>query len=68
MEALDKNFENICELDLIFHSQRVHYVLNEIVMGEMVLKTNIINVMNSLLDQKSYGLIAQSRKNYAGWR
>uniref|UniRef100_A0A7S0CA04 AP complex subunit sigma n=1 Tax=Proboscia inermis TaxID=420281 RepID=A0A7S0CA04_9STRA len=52
VEALDKNFENVCELDLIFHSQRVHYVLDEIVMGGMVLETNITNVMNSVLDQK----------------
>ena len=25
VEALDKCFENVCELDLIFHSDRVHY-------------------------------------------
>lgn len=36
VEALDKCFENVCELDLIFHSDRVHFVLDEIVMGGMV--------------------------------
>jgi AP-3 complex subunit sigma len=36
VEALDKCFENVCELDLIFHADRVHYVLDEIVMGGMV--------------------------------
>uniref|UniRef100_A0A6U4FEH3 AP complex mu/sigma subunit domain-containing protein n=1 Tax=Phaeomonas parva TaxID=124430 RepID=A0A6U4FEH3_9STRA len=36
VEALDKCFENVCELDLIFHSDRVHYVLDEIIMGGMV--------------------------------
>ena len=39
VEALDKCFENVCELDLIFHSDRVHYILDEIVMGGMVLET-----------------------------
>mmetsp|Transcript_15855 Transcript_15855/g.23839 ORF Transcript_15855/g.23839 Transcript_15855/m.23839 type:complete len:137 (+) Transcript_15855:1679-2089(+) len=35
VEALDKCFENVCELDLIFHSDKVHYILDEIVMAGM---------------------------------
>jgi AP-3 complex subunit sigma len=48
VEALDKCFENVCELDLIFHSDRVHYVLDEIVMGGMVLETNISAILQSI--------------------
>jgi len=33
VETLDKCFENVCELDLIFHVDKVHYILNELVMG-----------------------------------
>eukprot|EP00555_Chaetoceros_dichaeta_P003739 CAMPEP_0198249334 /NCGR_PEP_ID=MMETSP1447-20131203/891_1 /TAXON_ID=420782 /ORGANISM="Chaetoceros dichaeta, Strain CCMP1751" /LENGTH=177 /DNA_ID=CAMNT_0043933943 /DNA_START=35 /DNA_END=565 /DNA_ORIENTATION=+ len=51
VEALDKCFENVCELDLIFHSDRVHYVLDEIVMGGMVLETNIALILQSIQDQ-----------------
>ena len=51
VEALDKCFENVCELDLIFHSDRVHYILDEIVMGGMVLETNIHAVLQSIKDQ-----------------
>merc|ERR1712166_485246 len=51
VEALDKCFENVCELDLIFHSDRVHYVLDEIVMGGMVLETNISIILQSIKDQ-----------------
>jgi len=51
VEALDKCFENVCELDLIFHSDRVHYVLDEIVMGGMVLETNIHNILLAIQDQ-----------------
>jgi AP-3 complex subunit sigma len=36
VEVLDKCFENVCELDLIFHSDKVNYILDEIVMGGMV--------------------------------
>ncbi|KAF7260901.1 hypothetical protein EG68_01958 [Paragonimus skrjabini miyazakii] len=41
VEALDKCFENVCELDLIFHVDKVHYILNEVVLGGMVLETHI---------------------------
>ena len=27
METLDRCFENVCELDLIFHMDKVHYIL-----------------------------------------
>ena len=33
VETLDKCFENVCELDLIFHSEKVHFILDEICMG-----------------------------------
>lgn len=48
VEALDKCFESVCELDLIFHSDRVHYVLDEIIMGGMVLETNLTEVLRNL--------------------
>ena len=51
VEALDKCFENVCELDLIFHSDRVHYTLDEIVMGGMVLETNINMILQAIKDQ-----------------
>jgi AP-3 complex subunit sigma len=51
VEALDKRFENVCELDLIFHSDAVHYVLDEIVMGGMVLETNIVHILAAINDQ-----------------
>jgi AP-3 complex subunit sigma len=51
VEALDKVFENVCELDLIFHSDRVHYILDEIVMGGMVLETNIMAILQAIKDQ-----------------
>ena len=51
VEALDKCFENVCELDIIFHSDRVHYVLDEIVMGGMVLETTIGFILQALKDQ-----------------
>jgi AP-3 complex subunit sigma len=48
VEALDRAFENVCELDLIFHVDRVHYILDEIIMGGMVTETNLTEIMRSL--------------------
>jgi AP-3 complex subunit sigma len=35
VEALDNCFESVCELDIIFNMDKVHYILQEIVMGGM---------------------------------
>ncbi|KAM8804353.1 AP-3 complex subunit sigma-2-like [Eudromia elegans] len=45
VETLDKCFENVCELDLIFHMDKVHYILQELVMGGTVLETNVTEVV-----------------------
>lgn len=52
VETLDKCFENVCELDLIFHVDKVHYILNELVMGGMVLETNMTEILARIEDQK----------------
>ncbi|RXG56040.1 AP-3 complex subunit sigma-1 [Armadillidium vulgare] len=51
VETLDKCFENVCELDLIFHVDKVHYILNELVMGGMVLETNMTEIITRIEDQ-----------------
>lgn len=51
VETLDKCFENVCELDMIFHSDKVHYILDEIIMAGMVLETNINSILNSITEQ-----------------
>ncbi|VDP53393.1 unnamed protein product, partial [Soboliphyme baturini] len=51
VETLDKCFENVCELDLIFHFDKVHYILNEIVMGGMVLETNMNEIYLRIQEQ-----------------
>ncbi|KAM7533422.1 hypothetical protein Aperf_G00000125994 [Anoplocephala perfoliata] len=46
VEALDKSFESVCELDLIFHADKVHFLLNELVIGGMVLETHINEIVS----------------------
>ena len=46
METLDKCFENVCELDLIFHCDAVHQILAELVMGEFIKIFLFLNLNN----------------------
>eukprot|EP01132_Coremiostelium_polycephalum_P009264 gene9264-11356_t len=47
VESLDKCFESVCELDLIFHIDKVHYILDEVVMGGLVLETNPVLIVSN---------------------
>ncbi|XP_040426089.1 AP-3 complex subunit sigma-2 isoform X2 [Cygnus olor] len=63
VETLDKCFENVCELDLIFHMDKVHYILQEVVIGGMVLETNMNEIVaqveaQSKLEKAEGGLSA----------
>uniref|UniRef100_A0AC35TTB1 Clat_adaptor_s domain-containing protein n=1 Tax=Rhabditophanes sp. KR3021 TaxID=114890 RepID=A0AC35TTB1_9BILA len=52
VETLDRCFENVCELDLIFHVDKVHNILNELVMGGMVLETNMVEILLRIQEQE----------------
>lgn len=60
VESLDRCFENVCELDLIFHFDQVHAILNEIIQGGLVLETNITEIVNSVQT------VAKARRTSAG--
>ncbi|KAG1151512.1 hypothetical protein G6F37_002377 [Rhizopus arrhizus] len=48
VESLDRCFENVCELDLIFHFDEVHAVLAEIIQGGLVLETNMNEIVAAI--------------------
>mmetsp|Transcript_10272 Transcript_10272/g.23396 ORF Transcript_10272/g.23396 Transcript_10272/m.23396 type:complete len:157 (-) Transcript_10272:81-551(-) len=52
VQVLDSCFENVCELDLIYHFDRVNYILDEIVMSGMVLETHADLVIQSIKETK----------------
>ena len=65
VETLDKSFENVCELDLIFNLDKVHHILNELVMGGMVLETNMNEILvqvaeQSKLERQEKGIIQKA--------
>ncbi|EUB59585.1 AP-3 complex subunit sigma-1 [Echinococcus granulosus] len=55
VDLLDKTFENVCELDLIFNADKVHYLLNELICGGIVLETNHTEILSRLNEQQHLG-------------
>ena len=48
VHVLDQCFENICELDIVYHYDRVNYVLDEMIMAGLVLETNSEVILHSI--------------------
>jgi AP-4 complex subunit sigma-1 len=40
VETLDRHFGNVCELDIMFHLEKAHYILEEMVMNGQIIETN----------------------------
>lgn len=62
VETLDKCFENVCELDLIFHADAVHHILSELVMGMLLFKMIKLRIINDVL-QFLGGMVLQTNMN-----
>jgi AP-3 complex subunit sigma len=48
VEVMDKTFQNVCELDLIFYPEKIYTILEEIIMGGMVIDTNIAEIWKNV--------------------
>ncbi|KAM7541411.1 hypothetical protein Aperf_G00000045478 [Anoplocephala perfoliata] len=55
VDLLDRTFENVCELDIIFNADKVHYILNELVFGGIVLETNHAEILKRIHEQDHLG-------------
>lgn len=60
VEALDRLFENVCELDLIFNFETLHTVLGEMIVGGVVIDTNTDRIVQGV---KAQGTIAKRPVN-----
>lgn len=50
VEVLDRIFKNVCELDFMFHSEKIHRALMEIVTGGMVLEMSKDAIVRNLTE------------------
>ena len=60
VEALDKLFENVCELDLIFNFETLHATLGEMVVGGVVIETGLDRIVAGV---RSQGAVAKRPVN-----
>ena len=51
VEALDRLFENVCELDLIFNYETLHACLGEMIVGGVVVETGLESVVKGVKEQ-----------------
>ena len=49
VETLDKYFENVCELDIMFNLEKAHFILNEMVMNGHIIETNKANALRPVV-------------------
>ena len=48
VETLDRYFENICELDIMFNLEKTHYIIDEMLNSGWIIDTNRVNVLSPL--------------------
>ncbi|EFX06395.1 ap-3 complex subunit sigma [Grosmannia clavigera kw1407] len=60
VESLDRLFENVCELDLIFNFESMHATLGEMIVGGVVIETNLDRIVAGV---RSQGAVAKRPVN-----
>ncbi|CAK7245212.1 MAG: Sigma-adaptin 3A [Sporothrix thermara] len=60
VEALDRLFENVCELDLIFNFESMHATLAEMIIGGVVIETNLDRIVAGV---RAQGAVAKRPVN-----
>ncbi len=49
VETLDRYFENVCELDIMFNLEKAHFIVQEFIMNGCIVETNKSNVLAPVL-------------------
>jgi AP-4 complex subunit sigma-1 len=55
VEVMDKYFESVCELDIMFHIEKAHYIVDEMVANGHIIENNKTLILRplQLLDKNS---------------
>ena len=49
VETLDKYFENVCELDIMFNIEKAHFIIDEMIMNGIIAESNKANILNPVI-------------------
>jgi len=53
VETMDKYFENVCELDIMFNLEKAHYIINEMIMCGYIIETNKALILSKFPKRES---------------
>ncbi|KAL8238195.1 hypothetical protein R6Q59_019276 [Mikania micrantha] len=71
VETLDKCFSNVCELDIVFNFNKVHTILDEIILGGQVVEMSSSEVVKALDDmsrlEKNPNSTVRVPKSISSW-
>ncbi|GLD92796.1 hypothetical protein PINS_up001375 [Pythium insidiosum] len=48
VETMDKYFESVCELDIMFNLEKAHFILDEMVMNGYIVEANKISILKPI--------------------
>ncbi|CAA0834675.1 AP-4 complex subunit sigma [Striga hermonthica] len=48
VETMDRHFGNVCELDIMFHLEKAHFMLEEMVMNGCIVETSKSNILSPI--------------------
>jgi len=48
VETLDKYFESVCELDIMFNLEKAHFIVDEMVMNGHIVEANKTNILRPI--------------------
>ncbi|XP_078153751.1 SNARE-like superfamily protein isoform X1 [Carex rostrata] len=54
VETMDRHFGNVCELDIMFHLEKVHFMLEEMVMNGCIVETSKTNILPNSAHGKGF--------------
>ena len=49
VETLDRYFENVCELDIMYNIEKAHFIIDEMIMNGCIVETNKENILNPVI-------------------
>ena len=55
VECLDRHFGNVCELDILFHLDKVHCIIDEIIANGDMVEANKVNVLEPIRNLSTVG-------------
>ena len=57
VETMDKYFESVCELDIMFNIEKAHFILEEMMLNGCIVDTNKLNILKpiALMEKASDG-------------